>query len=64
MNGAIPPRPQYAFMAWCSVNFTFISVTLHRGGHCGLTEHAQNKGTATLSERLVVWALEHKDQRG
>jgi hypothetical protein len=30
MNGAIPPLPQYAFMAWCSVkkknmdNFTFI----------------------------------------
>jgi hypothetical protein len=26
MNGAIPPLPQYAFMAWCSEhrdNFTF-----------------------------------------
>jgi hypothetical protein len=33
MSGAIPPLPQYAFMAWCSVkhnkdNFTFLPLLL------------------------------------
>jgi hypothetical protein len=36
MSGAIPPLPQYVFMAWCLVknrdNFTFFTILVHVEG--------------------------------
>jgi hypothetical protein len=51
MSGAIPPLPQYAFMAWCSVKTQgqldlFLLFALQTQGY--LTPHSEEKMAASV----------------
>jgi hypothetical protein len=57
MSGAIPPLPQYAFMAWCLVkhrdNFTFTLVRFKIALFCIRTDGDAN-GFANLPKKEVT----------
>jgi hypothetical protein len=52
MNGAIPPLPQYAFMAWCSVKRS-TGTTLPMKSLSGLTGHVVSIITNYLWSSLL-----------
>jgi hypothetical protein len=76
MRGAIPPLPQYVFMAWCSVKhretlplpFTFSKPSFYIGVELGLSQYVQNIGgrLQVLQNKVlrIIMDLRDKDVAG